>query len=187
MKESPTLHLQIGTSTLTLVRGDITLQDTEAIVNAANSGLLGGGGVDGAIHRAWGPEILEECRKIRAHQGGCPTGDAVITTGGRLPAKRVIHAVGPVWQGGTAGEDRLLASAYRQSLLLAEQHHLATIAFPSISTGVYGFPVDRASCIAFETVSSFLREHPSIREVQFVAFSSYDFEVYARLFTSPGV
>lgn len=182
MNESAALHLRVGASTLTLVRGDITLEKTDAIVNAANSGLLGGGGVDGAIHRAGGPAILEECKAIRARQGGCPTGEAVITTGGRLAAKKVIHTVGPVWQGGNADEDRLLASAYRNSLKLAVQHHLATVSFPSISTGVYGFPVDRASRIAFETVRTFLLEKSSVREVRFVVFSDHDFEIYARLF-----
>ena len=182
MTDSP--YLQVGSASVSLVRGDITEQDTEAIVNAANSGLLGGGGVDGAIHRAGGPEILEECKKIRAQQGGCPTGEAVITTGGRLRAKHVIHTVGPIWHGGTQHEDRLLANAYRNSLQLAARHHLTTVAFPSISTGVYGFPVDRASRIAFETVCDFLPKQDIVREVRFVVFSEHDFEVYARLFPS---
>jgi len=182
VSSSPTLHLQIGTSILTLVCGDITLQDTDVIVNAANSGLLGGGGVDGAIHRAGGPAILDECRGIRARQGGCLTGEAVITTAGRLRAKKVVHTVGPVWQGGGADEDRLLANAYRNSLSLAEEHGMKSVAFPSISTGVYGFPLERASLIAFHTVRTFLEEHPSVREVRFVTFTSDDFDVYARLF-----
>ncbi len=183
MTDSHSLQIQVGPTTLTLVQGDITLQDTDAIVNAANSGLLGGGGVDGAIHRAGGPEILEECRLIRARQGGCPTGEAVITTGGRLRARKVIHTVGPVWHGGSHGEDRLLENAYRNSLLLAERNGLATVAFPSISTGVYGYPIDLASRIAFDTVRAFLHDHAGLREIRFVVFSRHDFDVYARFFT----
>jgi O-acetyl-ADP-ribose deacetylase (regulator of RNase III) len=176
------LHRQIGSATLTLLRGDITEQDTEAIVNAANSGLLGGGGVDGAIHRAGGPRILEECRKIREEQGECPAGKSVITGGGNLKARFVIHAVGPVWHGGAGGEDDLLGSAYRNSLLLAAGHHIRTIAFPSISTGAYGFPIDRASKIAFDTVSGFLKNDSPLEEVRFVVYSQEDYEVYAFLF-----
>ena len=163
------LHRQISSGTLTLLRGDITDQDTEAIVNAANSSLLGGGGVDGAIHRAGGPRILEECRKIREQKGECPPGESVITCGGNLKARFVIHTVGPVWHGGGRGEDELLASAYRNSLLLAAERRIRTIAFPSISTGAYGFPIDRGSKIAFE-------------EVRFVVYSQEDYEVYAFLF-----
>jgi len=175
-------QLHIGTSLLTLLRGDITLQDTEAIVNAANSTLMGGGGVDGAIHHAGGPEILEECRAIRAQRGNLPTGEAVITTAGRLNAKYIIHTVGPIWVGGIHGEDTLLANAYRNSLTLALQNHLTTISFPSISTGAYGFPVDRASRIAFTTVKQFVQANPSIREVRFVVFDEHAERTYAALF-----
>ena len=182
MNSSSPRYLQIGTATITLVRGDITAQDTAAIVNAANSSLLGGGGVDGAIHQAGGPAILQECRAIHARQGGCPTGEAVITTGGRLRAKHVIHTVGPIWHGGREGEERLLASAYRNSLQLAVTHGLRSIAFPSISTGVYGFPIEHASRIAFETIVSFLRDHPALEDVRLVVFSQHDFDVYALLF-----
>src|SRR5512134_254831 len=144
--------VQIGTSRLELVEGDITKQDTEAIVNAANSSLLGGGGVDGAIHRAGGPQILEECRKI----GGCPTGEARITTGGDLKAKWVIHTVGPVYRDGRHGEPELLAGAYRNSLAVAVEHGIATVAFPSISTGAYGYPFPEAARIALGTTMKFL-------------------------------
>ena len=176
------LHKRISSTLLTLLRGDITEQDTEAIVNAANSGLLGGGGVDGAIHRAGGPRILQECRKIRESKGECPTGEAVITGGGNLKARYVIHTVGPVWHGGGGGEEGLLASAYRNSLLLAASHRIRTIAFPSLSTGAYGFPVDRASKIAFETVAAFLKNDSPIEEVRFVVYSQEDYEQYAFLF-----
>jgi len=172
----------IGPCRLLLVRGDITLQDADAIVNAANSSLLGGGGVDGAIHRAGGPAILEECRALRAQQGSCPTGGAVLTSGGRLKARHVIHAVGPVWHGGGGGEERLLADAYRNSLSLALEHDVRSIAFPSISTGAYGFPIERASRIAFSTVSEFVRDHGRPQEVRFVVFSNSDYDMYARLF-----
>ena len=176
------LHRQISSGTLTLLRGDITDQDTEAIVNAANSSLLGGGGVDGAIHRAGGPRILEECRKIREQKGECPPGESVITCGGNLKARFVIHTVGPVWHGGGRGEDELLASAYRNSVLLAAERRIRTIAFPSISTGAYGFPIDRGSKIAFDTVSGFLKNDSPLEEVRFVVYSQEDYEVYAFLF-----
>ncbi|MBA9076851.1 O-acetyl-ADP-ribose deacetylase [Rufibacter quisquiliarum] len=139
-----------------LIQGDITKITADAIVNAANSSLLGGGGVDGAIHRAGGPAILEECQRIRARQGGCPTGEAVITTGGNLPAKHVIHTVGPVWNGGHQGEPDLLARCYHNSLALARAHGLKTVAFPNISTGVYGYPKDQAAQVAVHTVLGFL-------------------------------
>lgn len=174
--------VMIGRTKLELVQGDITLQQVDAIVNAANSSLLGGGGVDGAIHRAGGPQILKECRAIRESEGECPPGQAVITTGGRLPARHVIHTVGPVWHGGTADEDRILADAYRNSLLLAVRHGLRTIAFPSISTGAYGFPIDRASRIAFSTVAEFVRTRQELAEVRFVAYSINDASAYMRLF-----
>jgi O-acetyl-ADP-ribose deacetylase len=178
------LQIHIGMTALTLVQGDITQQDTDAIVNAANSSLLGGGGVDGAIHRTGGPRILEECKAIRARQGGCATGESVITTAGRLRASKVIHTVGPVWQGGSADEDRLLENAYRNSLRLAVEYGLWTIAFPSISTGAYGFPIDRASQIAFDTVLRFVRTHTQLKEIRFVVYSVHDYGVYSRLFNA---
>jgi O-acetyl-ADP-ribose deacetylase (regulator of RNase III) len=172
--------VQVNLATLSLVRGDITLQATDAIVNAANSGLMGGGGVDGAIHRAGGPAILEECRQIVARQGRLPTGQAVITTGGNLRAKYVIHAVGPVWRGGQADEARLLSSAYLESLRLAAEHDLASLAFPSISTGAYGYPVDEAASVAIKTVADFLRgRSTSIRQVIFVLFDARTLASYA--------
>ena len=176
------LTKEIGGATLILLRGDITDQETDAIVNAANSSLMGGGGVDGAIHRAGGPRIHEECLVIRSSCGECPPGEAVITSGGNMKARHVIHTVGPVWHGGTHGEDDVLASAYRNSLALAASRSLETIAFPSIATGAYGFPLERASQIAMATVGAFLKADTSIREVRFVVYSQSDYEAYARLF-----
>ena len=162
-----------------LVRGDITQQATEAIVNAANSSLMGGGGVDGAIHRAGGPAILEECRQIVARQGRLPAGQAVITTGGRLRAKYVIHTVGPVWHGGRQGEPETLTSAYRESLKLAVNKGLKSVAFPSISTGAYGYPVDAAARVALRAVTAFLRETPGeLKEVVFVLFDAVTLAQY---------
>jgi O-acetyl-ADP-ribose deacetylase (regulator of RNase III) len=159
--------------------GDITLENVDAIVNAANSSLMGGGGVDGAIHRAGGPAILEECKKTVTRQGPLPTGMAVITTGGNLPARHVIHTVGPVWQGGKNNEPALLASAYRESLKLAVENGMATVAFPSISTGVYGYPVDKAAIVALNTVVKFLKDEPgTIKEVTFVLFDGRTMEAY---------
>jgi O-acetyl-ADP-ribose deacetylase (regulator of RNase III) len=148
----------IGGTSISLSRGDITRQTVDAIVNAANSSLLGGGGVDGAIHKAGGASILEECLEIRKMQGGCPTGSAVITSGGNLPAQYVIHTVGPVWRGGKGNEANLLASAYKSSLQLALDYALKTIAFPSISTGAYGYPLDEAAAVALAAVSQFIKE-----------------------------
>lgn len=157
-----------------IVQGDITTLQVDAIVNAANRSLLGGGGVDGAIHRAAGPGLLEECRTL----GGCPTGEARLTDGYRLPARKVIHTVGPVWHGGDQGEDALLAACYRHSLQLAVDQRLATIAFPSISTGAYRFPLARACRIALGETLDFLRHHPTIHRVYFVCFSAGDLEEY---------
>jgi O-acetyl-ADP-ribose deacetylase (regulator of RNase III) len=157
-----------------LVQGDITQQKVDAIVNAANETLLGGGGVDGAIHRAAGSELLDECRKV----GGCPTGEARITKGYRLPAKFVIHTVGPVWRDGKRGEDELLENCYRNSLNLAEEHGIKTIAFPSISTGAYRFPIVRASRIAVKTVHECLQKMIEIEKVIFICFSQGDYEIY---------
>jgi len=160
-----------------VIQGDITKVKADAIVNAANSGLLGGGGVDGAIHRAGGPAILEECKKIVAKQGGCPTGEAVITTAGNLPAKYVIHTVGPVWQGGKRGEAALLANCYTHSLQLAVQHGCRTIAFPNISTGVYGYPKKDAAEVALQAVHQFIQKNESIETVYMVCFDVENFNL----------
>jgi len=173
------MEIKINQGSLSLLQGDITRQNTDAIVNAANSSLMGGGGVDGAIHRAGGPEILEECKKIVARQGRLPTGKAVITTGGNLPAKYVIHTVGPVWQGGKKAEAELLGSAYRESLRLAEEKKLKSISFPSISTGAYGYPVDEAAGVALQTIMKFLREEAvTLKEVIFVLFDKGTYTAY---------
>jgi O-acetyl-ADP-ribose deacetylase (regulator of RNase III) len=164
-----------------LVQGDITKIKADAIVNAANTSLLGGGGVDGAIHRAGGKAILEECIQIRNRQGGCKTGEAVITTGGNLPAKYVIHTVGPVYNNGGKGEDGLLASAYLNSLKLAAENHVETIAFPNISTGIYHFPKNKAASIAIKTVQDFLAGNDSIKEVVFVCFDDENCGIYKGL------
>ena len=161
-----------------IVEGDITKQKVDAIVNAANTSLLGGGGVDGAIHRAAGPELLEECRTL----GGCPTGEAKITKGYKLPAKWVIHTVGPVWSGGGKNEDALLASCYRNSLKLALEHDIKTIAYPSISTGAYGFPMERATRIAINEVLDFLEREPAIDKVAFVCFGERAYNIYSKTF-----
>ena len=154
---------------LRVVQGDITKLDTTAVVNAANTSLLGGGGVDEAIHRAGGPQILEECRQIRAHQGGCKVGEAVITSGGRLPARHVIHTVGPVWNGGHKGEPELLANCYRNSLRLALDHQLKSVAFPGISTGIYHYPKQAAASLA---------AHEWPREAVLVAFDTETKQLY---------
>jgi len=164
-------------ASLEAIHGDITRQAVDAIVNAANTTLLGGGGVDGAIHRAAGVELLEACRRI----GGCPTGEARITAGYRLPAKHVIHTVGPVWSGGRRREPELLRGCYVNSLRLAAEHDLTSIAFPSISTGAYGYPIEQAAGIAVDTVREVLRGPTSLELVRFVCFSAADLEVYRRL------
>jgi O-acetyl-ADP-ribose deacetylase (regulator of RNase III) len=164
---------------LTAIQGDITQLQVDAIVNAANTSLLGGGGVDGAIHRAAGPELYDACSKLN----GCATGDAKATPGFRLPAKWVFHAVGPVWQGGEHGEDKLLANCYRRSLELAHEHQVRSIAFPAISTGVYRFPPERAARIAVDTVSKYV-EASGVEEVQFVCFNRETLDIYNRLLSS---
>jgi O-acetyl-ADP-ribose deacetylase (regulator of RNase III) len=169
---------KIAGTLLSLVRGDITAHESDAIVNAANSTLLGGGGVDGTIHRAGGPAILEACKEIVSRIGRLPTGQAVITTGGNLPARYVIHTVGPVWHGGSQGEAGLLADAYRNSLKIASENEVQSIAFPSISTGAYRFPIEQAAEIALTTVANALEQHAFDR-VTFVLFSETDLKTYA--------
>ncbi len=161
-----------------IIQGDLTKLTVDAIVNAANSSLLGGGGVDGAIHRAAGAELLAECRQLN----GCKTGEAKITSGYRLPAKYVIHTVGPIWQDGNTGEPELLASCYRESLAIAVKQQIQTIAFPAISCGVYGYPVDLAARVALETVYSFIAGNSSILGVSFVCFSDADYDTYIEVF-----
>lgn len=160
-----------------IIQGDITKVQVDAIVNAANSSLLGGGGVDGAIHRAGGFTILEDCKKIRAKQGVCKTGEAVITGAGNLQAKHVIHTVGPVWSGGRKGEPEKLADCYSNSLKLAVEHDCKTVAFPNISTGVYRYPKDKAAKIAFHTVADFLADHETIEKVIFVCFDEESYKL----------
>ncbi len=178
--EKQVVEVTINQAKLRIIQGDITEQDTDAIVNAANSSLMGGGGVDGAIHRAGGPAILEECKQIVAKQGRLPTGKAVMTTGGNLKARYVIHTVGPIWHGGDKGEPELLASAYQESLKLAMENQLYSVSFPSISTGVYGYPVNKASRVAIGVVIASLRQgDTSVREVVFVLFDSQTFRAYS--------
>jgi len=169
---------------ISLLRGDITREDVDAIVNAANSSLMGGGGVDGAIHRAGGPQILEECKQIRAKQGQLAPGFAVITGGGNLKARHVIHTVGPVWRGGGSNEEETLASAYRESLQLAAQYDLKTVAFPSVSTGAYGFPLEKAAPIAIATTQKFFETPSSIEEVRFVLFDAFAFNEFQKALNS---
>jgi O-acetyl-ADP-ribose deacetylase len=170
---------QIGSARFEIIVADITTLNVDAIVNAANTSLLGGGGVDGAIHRAAGPELLEECRTL----GGCATGEAKITKGYLLPARHVIHAVGPVWQGGGQDEDKLLASCYRRSVGLCEPNAIASIAFPAISTGVYRFPPERAARIAVETAAGALRVAPTVNRVIFCCFSQASAELHEQAMT----
>jgi len=170
------MEFRIGKTIFFLEEGDITRQNTEAIVNAANARLAGGGGVDGAIHRAGGPVIMEECRRI----GYCPTGQAVMTTGGELQARWVIHTVGPIYQGGTRGEAGLLASAYRESLKLAQKKGIRTLAFPSLSTGAYGYPLEEAAAVAVKTVADYLRAQPVFDRVGFVLFGQQAYAAYGR-------
>lgn len=171
-------RLQVGSAVLELVKGDITQQTTDAIVNAANARLAGGGGVDGAIHRAGGPEIKAETKRL--YPQGCPTGQAVITTAGRLPCRYVIHAVGPRWQGGGANEESLLRSAYRSALELAVKHDCQSVAFPAISAGIYGYPLADAARVALETTCDYLRAHQKPQLVRFVLFSDDVLAEFAR-------
>jgi O-acetyl-ADP-ribose deacetylase (regulator of RNase III) len=173
-------EFKVGKATVRLVRGNITEMETDAIVNAANRSLMGGGGVDGAIHRKGGPKILEECKRIRATEWpeGLPTGKAVITSAGNLKAKHVIHTVGPIWRGGNRGEPELLAQAYQNSLRLAVAEGLKIVAFPSISTGAYGYPIEQASRVALEAVKEFLEKEDNLDEVVFALFSERALEVY---------
>ena len=170
----------VGRTTIRIVQGDITDQTADAIVNAANSTLMGGGGVDGAVHRRGGPKILEECKRIRATQWpqGLPTGKAAITTGGNLKAKYVIHTVGPVWHGGGSGEPGLLRDCYMDSLKLAAEKGIESIAFPSISTGAFGYPIGEASKVGLSAVKEFLESSDALEEVVFVLFSQSDFNLY---------
>ena len=172
-------EVKINQAKLSIIQGDITKQSTDAIVNAANSSLMGGGGVDGSIHRAGGPTILENCKQIVAKQGRLPTGKAVITTGGNLKAKHVIHTVGPVWHGGGGNEAQLLTSAYQESLRMAAEHGLTSVSFPSISTGAYGYPVEEAAKVAIKAVALFLREQTTqLEEAIFVLFDSRSYQTY---------
>jgi len=168
------MEIKINNSILIITKGDITTESTDAIVNAANSGLRGGGGVDGAIHRAGGPSIIQECRKI----GSCPTGKAVITTAGNLKAKYVIHTVGPIFRGGNKKEAELLKSAYLESLKLASSKKLKSIAFPAISTGAYGYPIQKAAHIALKTTIEYLKKHHDIELVRFILFDQHTYEIF---------
>jgi O-acetyl-ADP-ribose deacetylase (regulator of RNase III) len=166
---------------ISTIKADITKVQVDAIVNAANTSLLGGGGVDGAIHRAGGPAILEECINIRNKQGGCPVGEAVITNAGNLPAKYVIHTVGPVWNGGNTNEPELLENCYRNALLLAENNSIKSIAFPNISTGIYRFPKREAATIAVKTIKNFVSMNQTIDAIIFVCFDDENFSIYQKL------
>ncbi len=174
------MQKQFAHTTLQLIQGDITKAEVEAIVNAANEKLIGGGGVDGAIRRAGGDAVVKACDEIRAQQGGCPTGKAVITTGGNLPAQYIIHTVGPVWHGGKSGEEALLASCYKESLRLAAENNINSIAFPSISTGVYGYPTEKAASAALQTIRRLADSGEKIpSSIQFVLFDDATYSCYA--------
>lgn len=173
--------MDIITDRISIIQGDITKLEVDAIVNAANASLMGGGGVDGAIHQAGGPSILKECREIIFREGPCPTGHAVITTAGNLPSKYVIHTVGPVWKGGKSDEEQLLERAYLNSLKLAHRYDIVSIAFPNISTGVYGFPKQKAAEIAIRTVTQFLSNNHQISKVYFICFDRENYELYQQL------
>ncbi len=178
--ENQAAEVTINQVKLRIIQGDLTQQDTDAIVNAANPSLMGGGGVDGAIHQAGGPAILEECKQIVSRQGRLPTGKAVITTGGNLKARYVIHTVGPIWHGGNKGEPELLASAYQESLKLAADNSLTSLSFPSISTGAYGYPVSVAAKVAISAVITFLQQSTtSLKKVVFVLFDPQTFKAYS--------
>lgn len=170
-------------ASIEVVKGDITTMQTDAVVNAANSSLMGGGGVDGAIHRAGGPAVLEDCRNIVAKQGSCKTGEAVITTAGNLPAKYIIHTVGPVWNGGSKNEAEKLSNCYLNSLQLAEKYNLLSVAFPNISTGIYGYPKKEAAQIAIRTTKSFLEQDHLLQKIYFVCFDEENFLHYTSLLT----
>jgi len=174
------MEVMVNKARLVLVKGDITEEETDAIVNAANSRLAGGGGVDGAIHRAGGPAIMEECRRI----GGCPTGKAVITGAGNLKAKYVIHAVGPIYQGGTKGEEKLLRGAYEESLKIATKKGLKSISFPAISAGAYGYPLDEAARVALQTVIEYLKSTEGLELVRFVLFDERTLDAFRRQLTA---
>jgi len=169
------MEVKVNNAVIALVQGDITAEETDAIVNAANSGLRGGGGVDGAIHRAGGPSIMEECRKI----GSCPTGQAVVTGGGNLKARYVIHTVGPVYRGGSRGEPGLLKSVYRESLKRVTEKGLTSVSFPAISAGVYGYPLEEAARIALTTAIDYVKDHDEIRLIRFVLFSRDIYDVFS--------
>ena len=172
------MEKKVENTTIELLKGDITKLSVDAIVNAANSSLMGGGGVDGAIHKAGGPEILRECKDIVKRQGGCPAGEAVITTAGNLPSKYVIHTVGPIWKGGSENEEHLLSNCYKNSLNIAVQNGIKSIAFPNISTGVYKFPKKEAAAIAVKTVTEFIKAHDSIERIIFTCFGDENYEIY---------
>ena len=174
------MEVKISKAKVRILRGDITDQETDVIVNAANSSLMGGGGVDGAIHRRGGPKILDECKEIRATKwpNGLPIGQVVITSGGNLKTRYIIHTVGPIWRGGANREPELLANTYQNSLRLAVSKHLKTISFPSISTGAYGYPIEKASRIALSTVKEFLEKQDKLNEIIFILFSQHDLETY---------
>ncbi|WP_036647828.1 O-acetyl-ADP-ribose deacetylase [Paenibacillus pini] len=176
------MELLVGTTIIELIYGDITKTNVDCIVNAANTSLLGGGGVDGAIHRAGGIEILEECKEIRARQGGCSVGEAVITTAGKLNAKYVIHTVGPVWNKGINNEEDKLEKCYKNSLDIAVKHNVKSIAFPNISTGIYRFPKLKAAQIAFSSVQSFIEDEKFMDRIQFVCFDEENYQIYLKIF-----